>query len=181
MDGKPIPRRTLKAASLSSLVLRFRASMVIFIIGLVLSGVTAFPLLHELRLLATWTNAAGGVLPDGLVAWIETVRDGLELTYARYPWVAYGTDWLAFGHIVIAMFFIGPLMHPPTSRANIRVGIVACLAIIPLAMICGPIRGIPFYWQLIDCSFGVIGLIPLVYCLILLKQIEALTPSHPAP
>jgi len=28
-------------------------------------------------------------------------------------------------------------------------------------MICGPIRGIPFYWRLIDCSFGVFGFIPL--------------------
>ena len=51
-------------------------------------------------------------------------------------------------------------------------GIVACIAIFPLAMICGPLRGIPFYWRLIDCSFGVIGIIPLVYCLGLLKQIE---------
>lgn len=171
----------MKASSHSSLVFRFRTSMLIFIVGLVLSGVTAFPLLHELRLLAAWASAADGILPDGLVLWIETVRDGLEHTYARYPWVAYGTDWLAFGHIVIAMFFIGPLMHPPTSRANIQCGIVACVSIVPLAMICGPIRGIPFYWRLIDCSFGIIGLIPLVYCLRLLKQIEALPPSHPAP
>ncbi len=24
-----------------------------------------------------------------------------------------------------------------------------------------PIRGIPFFWRLIDCSFGVIGIVPL--------------------
>jgi hypothetical protein len=95
--------------------------------------------------------------------------------------VAYGTDWLAFGHIVIAMFFIGPLVHPLTSRSNIRVGIVACVSIIPLALICGPIRGIPFYWQLIDISFGVIGIIPLLYCLRLLKQIESHPQAPPAP
>jgi hypothetical protein len=35
----------------------------------------------------------------------------------------------------------------------------------PLALICGPIRGIPFYWQLIDCSFGFFGMIPLLLCL----------------
>lgn len=155
--------------------------MLIFIVGLVLSGITAFPLLHELRLLATWTKAADGILPDGLILWIDTVSGGLEHTYSRYPWVAYGTDWLAFAHIVIAMFFIGPLRHPLTSRANIHVGILACLAVIPLAMICGPIRGIPFYWQLIDCSFGIIGIIPLVYCLSLLRHIEACAaPSPPA-
>ena len=25
--------------------------------------------------------------------------------------------------------------------------------------------GGPFYWRLIDCAFGVIGIIPLIYCL----------------
>lgn len=38
---------------------------------------------------------------------------------------------------------------------------VACLMIFPLAFICGPLRGIPFYLQLIDCSCGVPGIIPL--------------------
>jgi len=28
-------------------------------------------------------------------------------------------------------------------------------------MACDPLRGIPPYWQLIDCSFGVFGIIPL--------------------
>ena len=43
---------------------------------------------------------------------------------------------------------------------------------IPLALICGPIRGIPFYWRLIDCAFGEIGIIPLIYCLKLVRRIE---------
>jgi exosortase/archaeosortase len=73
---------------------------------------------------------------------------------------------------VIAGFFIGPLIHPASSRATLYTGIVACVAIIPLAMVCGSIRGIPFYWRLIDCSFGVIGVIPLIYCLKLLRQME---------
>lgn len=145
--------------------------MTLFITGLILSGVTAFPLLLELRILANLPGIEGH---GGLSHWILTVRDGLEHTYASYPWVAYGTDWLAFGHLVIAMFFIGPLIHPLSSRMNIYTGIVACVSIFPLAMICGPIRGIPFYWRLIDCSFGIIGIIPLIYCLRLLGRIERL-------
>jgi hypothetical protein len=47
--------------------------------------------------------------------------------------------------------------------------------VIPLALICGSIRGIPFYWRLIDGSFGVIGLIPLIYCLRQLKLVESNT------
>lgn len=154
------------------LILKFRISMLLFIIGLVLSGVTAFPLLLELRIL---TRLMSDIGPSGLVLWLTTIRDGLEATYASYPWIAYGTDWLAFGHLVIALFFIHPLIHPRFSRPNIIVGMVACIAIFPLAMICGPLREIPFYWRLIDCSFGLIGLIPLIYCLRLLRKMEAET------
>ena len=41
---------------------------------------------------------------------------------------------------------------------------IACVLIVPLALICGPLRGIPPFWQLIDCSFGVFGIIPLWLC-----------------
>jgi len=34
------------------------------------------------------------------------------------------------------------------------------------------LRGIPIYWRLIDCSFGVFGGLPLLYCLRLLKLID---------
>ena len=157
----------------TSPVFRFRVALSLFIAGLVLSGVTAFPLLHELRLLAHLLGADSTATATGLTFWILTVRNGLENTYAAYPWIAYGTDWLAFGHLVIAGFFISPLIHPATSRATLYTGIVACVAVIPLALICGPIRGIPLYWRLIDCSFGVIGIVPLLYCLALLKRLEA--------
>ncbi|MEO8616424.1 MAG: hypothetical protein ABI600_14865 [Luteolibacter sp.] len=154
-----------------ALIFRFRVAMVLFIAGLVISGVTAFPLLFELRILA---NLLAPGDQGTLAFWILKVRDGLEHTYARYPWVAYGTDWLAFGHLVIAMFFVGPLIHPLSSRTNIITGIVACVSIFPLAMICGPLREIPLGWQMIDCSFGLIGVVPLVYCLRLLKRLEML-------
>jgi hypothetical protein len=169
--------------NLTSLLFRYRAAMLLFIVGLVLSGVTAFPLLHELRLLSDLLGVGNATSPEGttgLTFWVLTVRHGLEHTYAEYPWIAYGTDWLAFGHLVIAGFFIGPLIHPSTSWATLYTGICACLAVIPLALICGPIRGIPFYWRLIDCSFGVIGLIPLLYCLSLLKRIKSAGEHEPS-
>ncbi len=154
--------------------------MVLFITGLVISGVTAFPLLWELRILTHLMGVGSATSPeghDGLVFWILTVRHGLEATYAAYPWIAYGTDWLAFGHLVIAGFFVGPLIHPLSSRPTIWTGIAACVAVIPLALICGPLRGVPIYWRLIDCSFGVIGILPLIYCLKLVKRIESEIPS----
>ena len=158
------------ASERARLVFRFRAVMVFFIVGLVLSGVTAFPLLTELR----WLDAhLPAFTPRGVAEWIGTVRWGLEETYDHYPWVAYGTDWLAFGHIVIALFFIGPLVDPKSSRPVLLVGIAACVLVIPLALICGPIRGIPFYWRVIDCSFGVFGIVPLLYCLKLRREIAS--------
>ena len=157
-------------------IFRFRCLMAFFIFGLVVSGVTAFPLLAELKLLASLvgqgeaTSAAGH---SGLAYWILTVRFGLEDMYQHYPWIAYGTDWLAFAHIIISLFFIGPFIRPAGSQSTIYVGIAACILVVPLALICGPIRGIPLYWSLIDCSFGVFGVMPLIYCLRLLRFVSS--------
>ncbi len=94
---------------------------------------------------------------SGITAWLIRVRNGLSDTYARYPWMAYGTDWLAFDHIVLAVLFIGPLRDPVRNLWVIEFGLIACVLVIPLTMICGPFRGIPFTWRLIDCSFGGVG------------------------
>ena len=149
--------------------------MLLFIGGLVVAGLTAFPLLHEVRLLAALLGVGEAAGPEGhtgLHFWILTVRHGLQETYARFPWIAYGTDWLAFGHLVIALFFIGPLLNPRSGRAAIYAGIAACIGVIPLALICGAIRDVPLWWRLIDCSFGIIGILPLLYCLRMLRQME---------
>lgn len=154
--------------------------MVTFIIGLVLSGVTAFPLLGEMKLLVHFLGLDGAVSPagySGLDYWILTVRFGLEDMYGRYPWIAYGTDWLAFGHIIIALFFIAPLRRPWEARPVLQVGIVACVGVIPLALVCGGIRGIPPYWRAIDCSFGLFGILPLLYSLRLLPFIKQPEPT----
>lgn len=45
---------------------------------------------------------------------------------------------------------------------------------VPLALICGPIRGIPFGWQCIDSAFGVIGIVPLWVALRATLHLEAL-------
>jgi hypothetical protein len=54
----------------------------------------------------------------------------------------------------------------------LQAGLIACVLVIPLAIICGGIRQIPFGWRLIDCSFGIIGSVPLAYCLWLAKKLE---------
>ena len=79
------------------------------------------------------------------------------------PFIAYGTDWLAFAHLVIALAFWGPLRDPVRNVWVVQFGMIACIAVIPLALIAGPIRGIPWGWQLVDISFGVVGVVPLLF------------------
>lgn len=155
---------------------RIRIWLVVFIVGLVLSGLTAFPLVTEIRWLDEMLRSDGSPAPGwlpGLVDWVGRVREGLEATDAKYPFVLYGTDWLAFAHLVIAIAFYGPYRDPVRNIWVIEFGMIACAAIIPLALICGPIRGIPFYWQLIDMSFGFFGVIPLLIVRRMIKRLEA--------
>jgi hypothetical protein len=135
----------------------------LFTLGLILSGITAFPLQHELALLLSLF--ANTTFAPGLVYWLQTVHDALVNTNARYPFLAYGTDWLAFAHLVLAVAFIGPLRDPIRNKWVIHFGLIACAAVPLLAFIAGPIRGIPFYWRLIDSSFGIFGAIPLLIAL----------------
>jgi len=159
------------------LLRRIRLLVMAFIIGLVLSGVTAFPLEWELNLLAHWLGAPPNALPQnysGLLFWIVTVRNGLRQTNADFPFMAYGTEWLAFGHLVIATAFIGPLREPVRNKWIVDWGLIACAGVLPLALICGPLRGIPFYWRVIDCSFGIIGAIPLLMIRKWISELEKL-------
>ena len=153
----------------AALLLRIRITLGLFVIALVVSGVTAFPLLWELgilgRLLGIDPEAEPTGYGSGLHFWIALVWRGLRNTYADYPFIAYGTDWLAFAHLMIALFFVPVFREPQRYRANLLCGIAACVLIIPLAFICGAVREIPFYWRLIDCSFGIIGALPLLYAL----------------
>ncbi|HVW94839.1 MAG TPA: hypothetical protein VHA56_02555 [Mucilaginibacter sp.] len=149
---------------------RIRIWVWIFIIGLVLSGVTAFPIESELAFMAGHTS----FLPDAVANWINTIYHSVKDTNSRYPWLAYGTDWLAFGHIVIATAFIGPLKDPVKNIWVIQFGMIACIMVVPLAFIAGPVRQIPFFWRLIDCCFGVFGIIPLYICYRNIRQLEQL-------
>lgn len=151
-------------ANEGSLRRRIRLLLIFFMFGLVVSGLTAFPLQSELRILSNVLGVDPAVSPDtysGLKHWISLVALGLRETNARFPFLAYGTDWLAFGHLAIAVFFIGPLLDPVRNVWVIRAGLIACAGVIPLALIAGTFRGIPIYWRLLDCSFGVLGAVPL--------------------
>lgn len=162
----------------NALLRRIRVWLVFFIVCLVLSGATAFPLVTEMRLahdaLTGWASPVADAFP-GLLEWIERVRAGLDTADSRYPFLLYGTDWLAFAHLVIAVAFYGPYRDPVRNVWVVDFGMIACAGIVPLALICGPIRGIPVWWSLIDMSFGVFGVVPLLVVRRQIKRLEALT------
>ena len=160
---------------------RIKVWLWIFIVGLVFSGITAFPLETELRAFANWIDADARAATSGFARWIVQVRDGLIHTNAKYPFLAYGTDWLAFAHLVIAVAFIGPLRDPVRNVWVVQFGMIACAMVIPLALIAGEARGIPFGWRLIDCSFGVFGIVPLWICYREIRKLEREGAAQSAP
>jgi hypothetical protein len=161
---------------------RVRVWLAVFIIGLVLSGVTAFPLQSELEWLVAILHAHW-LMPIAeatrLLPWIERVLLGLSATNAKYPFLAYGTSWLAFAHLVLAVAFIGCYVEPVRNKWLVTFGLIACAGVIPLALIAGRVRGIPFPWRMIDCSFGVFGCIPLLICRRSIYALEGQIAQNP--
>lgn len=142
------------------LITRVRLLILFFMVALVVSGATAMPAESGLR----WLMQFKDHLPRAMGDWLQTCYTALADTNSKYPFLAYGYDWLAFAHYVIALSFIGPLKDPVKNAWIIDWQILCCIAVIPLAVIAGPIRQVPVFHILIDCAFGVLGIIPLLLC-----------------
>jgi hypothetical protein len=161
-----------------TLLRRIRLVLVFFLVALFASGLTAIPLRAELAILDSIAGSGSGVNArwPSSAEWISRVRAALEATYSAYPFMAYGTDWLAFGHFVIGLAFLGPIKDPVRNRWVVDLGMVACLLLVPYGVILGPIRGIPPFWTFIDSLFGIVGLIPLMAARRWIRQLD-LQPS----
>jgi hypothetical protein len=152
-------------------------------LGLVISGVTAIPIRWEVEQLVRWSGVeefglashpAGSL--DPLTRWIIQVRDHLPAPGAPDGFLYYGTDWLAFGHFVIALAFVGAWRDPARNRWLFDFGLLACALVLPYALIFGELRGIPGFWRLIDGAFGVIAAGPLWLCRRYARELES---GHP--
>lgn len=71
------------------------------------------------------------ILPNAIILWITKVHNALHDTGLRYPFLAYGTDWLAFAHLVLAIAFLGPLRDPIRNKWVLQFGVIACASVIP--------------------------------------------------
>jgi hypothetical protein len=156
----------LTSASDQKLLRRIRWLVALFIVGLVSSGATAISLESETGLLLRLAgiNEQGGEPANPVTVWLSRVYGALREVNQRHPFIAYGGDWLAFSHFVIAIAFIGAWRDPVRNIWLFDFGLIACALVIPYALICGGVRGIPIWWRLIDCSFGIFGAIPLWIC-----------------
>src|ERR1041384_209840 len=118
------------------LLRRIRFLTLLFILGLVLSGATAIPLQPELDWLVRVVGQVAFIAP-----WLTNVQISLHDLAAAHPFLFYGTDWLAFGHFVIALAFIGALRDPVRNIWLFDFGLLACVLVIPYALTFGAIRG----------------------------------------
>jgi hypothetical protein len=146
---------------------RVRTATLFFIVGLVLSGLTAIPIPTEVAFgeaVLGQDFSAGGWMPAGAAAWLRTIRDGVMLADTQAPFLLYGTDWLAFGHLAIAVAFVGALRDPVRNRWLFQFGMIICVAVPLWALVFGHVRGIPLWWRLIDASFGIVGFVPVWLC-----------------
>lgn len=158
---------------------RIKAILVFFVFALGISGFTAIPLRFELNILnsiAGEGTSIANVIP-WLATWISLVHNALEKLYQDYAFLAYGYDWLAFGHFVIAIAFLGSVKDPVRNRWVIEFGMIACVLILPYAFIFGQIRGIPILWRVIDMLFGILGIVPLYFARKMTLELEAYQQS----
>lgn len=136
-----------------------RRWMIFFIVCLFISGLTAIPIDLQLSLVLKFVPAEGS-----LYNWLTKVLSAYREVESKHPFLLYGYDWLAFAHFILAILFIGPYKNPVRNVWVIQFGLIACVLVFPLAFIAGHFRGIPIGWQLIDCSFGVVGFVVLWIC-----------------
>lgn len=154
---------------------KIRLYLSFFIAALILIGISTFPLESGITFLNHCCgneSALSSYLP-ALSAWIGEVNTGIIETNRKYPFMAYGTDWLGFAHIVIGILFIGPFREPVKNIWVIEFGMIACILVIPFALVFGHFREIPLFSRMIDCSFGLIGLIPLYQVWKLTKNLDS--------
>jgi hypothetical protein len=138
-----------------------------FVIGLVLSGLTAIPIRAQFELAVRWLGGdfrGGGWVPGFVADWLSYTWTGIQEADRVAPFLWYGTDWLAFGHVAIGIAMFGAIQDPVRNRWLFRFAMIACVAVIPWALCFGALRGIPLWWRAIDSSFGIFGFLPAWLC-----------------
>jgi len=151
---------------------RAKIMLGIVVFGLLVSGVTVWPAVPELKLAVqvAWGNAE----PTGaLHILVLRAIQGLEYVGGNYPFMLYAHDWLAFAHIVLAILFAGAIRDSIRNVWIVQCGLIMCALVPVLAGICIPLRGLPLCWFWIDFSFAPAAGLPLWIALRDIRRAEA--------
>jgi len=161
----------------TNLLLRIRLCLGVFILVLLAGGAACFPLLSEAQFLYRAAHARG-IFGPAIREWAQAVYAALLETNARYPFLFYGTDWVAFGHFALAIAFIGPMRDPVRNVWMAQFGAVLCLLAIPWALGFGHLRGIPPWARAVTCVGGLGGFLLFWHVLRCIRQLApAAKPS----
>jgi hypothetical protein len=145
--------------------------ILVFIISLVGVGISVFPITTILDVLNPYLSSN---YPEStLTHFLLSITNALNYNNQHYPFMLYTLDWLAYAHIMIALVFIGPLREPVKNIWVIEFGILACLLTLPAIFVFGYKSQIPLWWSCIDCSFGLIGALLLIYTKQLVKKLDS--------
>ena len=129
-----------------------RRLILLFMLALFISGLTAIPVAIQVDfVLANIDNRTA------VYRWLQKVLFAYNDVATAYPFLFYGYDWLAFAHFILAVLFMGPYKDPVKNIWVIQFGLIACVLVLPFAVIAGHFRHIPLMWRAIDCCFGVFG------------------------
>lgn len=133
---------------------KIRTYTVLLMIGLIIAGGTAFFIPWGVDLIVSHSH-----LPKWInqTAWLDYVHNGVNEIDNSFDFIWYGTDWIAFAHLLFAILFSGLYRDPVRNKWLVDFGLIACISIVPIALGFGHLRGIPVVWQLLDISFGVIA------------------------
>lgn len=103
---------------------KIRGIIVFFMIALALSGITAFPIETELNTFFSVTGINSESVKDDpeIFKFLHYIKENVTETNQKAPQLAYGCDWLAFAHLVIALLFIGPYHDPGTQQMGYPMG-----------------------------------------------------------
>ena len=144
----------------------------IIVFGLVMSGITVWPAVPELKMAVriVWGD---GESTSVLHSFVLQAIEGLESVEANYPFMLYAHDWLAFAHIMLAILFAGAIRDPVRNVWIVQCGLIMCVLVPILAGICIPARGLPLIWFWIDFAFAPAAALPLWIALRDIRRAEA--------
>ncbi len=127
----------------------------IFVSVLVISGLCLFSLPFLSKKLLGFVDSLA--FRGELYSFLMKIIQGVTYNKTHFPFMAYGTDFLGFAHLMFALLFVGPVIDPYKNEWVLRFGLMVCVLLVPTVLIAGWVREIPFIWRCMDSLFGVVG------------------------